>query len=91
MRRLWIAACLTLAIYLVAAGAVALAGLHDHVTTADIIVVPGNTVQADGSPSERRIVHMAGFEPVILSEQEIGVIDVRLPLSTNTPSSSQHG
>jgi len=53
MRRLWIAAAVIPAIYLAAAGAVALAGLHDHVTTADIIVVPGNTVQADGSPSER--------------------------------------
>jgi len=39
--------------YLVAAAVLALVGLHDHAAPADVIVVPGNTVRPDGTPSER--------------------------------------
>lgn len=38
---------------LLAAAAIAMVGLHDHGEAADLIVVPGNTVHADGSLSER--------------------------------------
>lgn len=38
---------------LAAAAAISIAGLQDHGDKADIIVVPGNTVHADGSLSER--------------------------------------
>lgn len=36
-----------------AAAAIVASGLADHVATADVIVVPGNTVAADGTPSPR--------------------------------------
>jgi len=39
--------------YLAAAVALALVGLRDHAAPADLIVVPGNTVRPDGTPSER--------------------------------------
>ena len=39
--------------YLLAAIVVAGLGLHDHVTHAGVIVVPGNTVARDGTPSPR--------------------------------------
>lgn len=39
--------------YLVAAGIVAFDGFSDRVTTADLVVVPGNTVYSDGSLSRR--------------------------------------
>lgn len=38
---------------LAAATALTVAGLSDHVETADAVVVPGNTVNPDGSPSAR--------------------------------------
>ena len=45
---------LTLAgVYLLAAVVLAGVGLHDHVAHADVIVVPGNTVAGDGTPSPR--------------------------------------
>ena len=45
---------LSLAAYLAAAAAIAVIGLRDHTSnTADIIVVPGNTVHADGTLSRR--------------------------------------
>ena len=53
MRKAWIAVGIALAVYLAAAAAVALVGFHDRVNEADIIVVPGNTVRADGTLSER--------------------------------------
>jgi len=40
-------------LYCVAAVPIVYVGLHDQVEAADIIVVPGNTVQPDGLPSER--------------------------------------
>lgn len=38
---------------LLAAGAIVAAGLNDHVANADLIVVPGNTIAPDGTPSPR--------------------------------------
>lgn len=46
-------AALVAASYLAAAAALALVGLHDHAAPADLIVVPGNTVLPDGTPSAR--------------------------------------
>jgi vancomycin permeability regulator SanA len=37
----------------VIAGAVAIAGLNDQVTSADAVIVPGNTVHPDGTLSDR--------------------------------------
>lgn len=53
MKRITAAVLLVLAIYAGAAGAIALLGFRDHATTADIIVVPGNTVRPDGTVSPR--------------------------------------
>jgi vancomycin permeability regulator SanA len=53
IRKLRIAFLALLIAGLIAAAALVAAGLHDHGDTADIIVVPGNTVYADGSLSER--------------------------------------
>ena len=39
--------------YVLAAGVLAGLGLHDRVAHADVIVVPGNTVARDGTPSPR--------------------------------------
>lgn len=36
-----------------AAGIIVMSGLNDHVANADLIVVPGNTIAPDGSPSPR--------------------------------------
>lgn len=44
---------LVLGIYLAAALVIASVGFLDHSAPADLIVVPGNTVRVDGSPSER--------------------------------------
>lgn len=52
-RRITTATLLALAIYSGAVGAIALIGFQDHATPADIIVVPGNTVQPDGTVSAR--------------------------------------
>lgn len=48
-----LAASVVLALFVAAAAGLAVIGLHDHDTVADIIVVPGNTVNPDGSLSER--------------------------------------
>lgn len=52
-RKIVTVAWIALAVYGAAAAAIALVGFSDHAGTADIIVVPGNTVRADGSVSER--------------------------------------
>jgi len=39
--------------YLLAAAAIVLVGLNDHAVSADIIIVPGNTVSPNGTPSPR--------------------------------------
>ncbi|HEY1393197.1 MAG TPA: YdcF family protein [Methylibium sp.] len=46
-------ALLAAACYLIAAGVIAAAGLQDHLEPADAIVVFGNAVAADGTPSRR--------------------------------------
>jgi uncharacterized SAM-binding protein YcdF (DUF218 family) len=46
-------AAVATACYLVAAAVLAGVGLHDQAAPADVIVVPGNTVQPDGTPSDR--------------------------------------
>ncbi|MGK5079198.1 YdcF family protein [Janthinobacterium sp. HLX7-2] len=43
----------TLAVFLLATAALVLAGLHDRLAPADVIVVPGNTIAIDGTPSPR--------------------------------------
>ncbi len=53
LRKLGVIACVVAVLYCVAAALIAYVGLHDQVAAADIIVVPGNTVQPDGLPSER--------------------------------------
>jgi vancomycin permeability regulator SanA len=53
VRRVRLAFLALLVACLFAATAIAIVGLHDHGDAADIIVVPGNTVHADGSLSER--------------------------------------
>ena len=49
---IWLSA-LTVASFLTAAAVVAAVGLADHVERADMVVVPGNTVYPDGTPSDR--------------------------------------
>lgn len=46
-------AAVVAACYLMAAAALAVVGLRDQAAPADVIVVPGNTVRSDGTPSER--------------------------------------
>ena len=41
------------AVFGLAAAALVLAGLHDELAPADVIVVPGNTILPDGTPSPR--------------------------------------
>lgn len=41
------------AIYLIVALSIAIAGFADQSGNADLIIVPGNTIQADGTPSDR--------------------------------------
>ncbi len=50
MKKFAIAAGVCLGLFAIACGLIAAAGMDDRGTTADIIVVPGNTVNADGSP-----------------------------------------
>jgi len=50
LRRLVLAG---LVLFIAAAGLLVLAGLRDRVADADLIIVPGNTVAADGTPSPR--------------------------------------
>ncbi|MGE5549762.1 MAG: YdcF family protein [Bacteroidota bacterium] len=42
-----------LACFLAGAIAIGAIGLHDHVAEADLAVVPGNTINPDGTPSKR--------------------------------------
>ena len=44
---------LPVASFMLAAAVVAAVGLADHVVRADMVVVPGNTVYPDGTPSDR--------------------------------------
>ncbi|HEY8100043.1 MAG TPA: YdcF family protein [Burkholderiaceae bacterium] len=42
-----------LGIIMIAVGLIVGAGLNDHIAKADLIVVPGNTIASDGTPSPR--------------------------------------
>lgn len=53
MRRLIMGALLALMIFLLATATLVLAGLNDKEAPADVIVVPGNTIMPDGTPSPR--------------------------------------
>jgi uncharacterized SAM-binding protein YcdF (DUF218 family) len=53
MRRLKLTALWVLTTFLLATAALVLAGLHDKLAPADLIVVPGNTILPDGTPSPR--------------------------------------
>lgn len=70
MKRLIIAvaACIVLAAAIIVAS-----GLSDHVEKADVIIVPGNTVNPDGTPSHRLkarldaalLLYRTGYAPLI--------------------------
>jgi len=78
IKRLLIAA---LGCYLLAAGAISVSGLIDHVAPADAIVVLGTTVERDGTPSARlqaRLdgalkVYRQGAAPLIIVSGGLGV------------------
>ncbi|AQR70234.1 hypothetical protein BZG29_19355 [Janthinobacterium sp. LM6] len=53
MRRLTLTALLALITFLLATAAMVLEGLNDKLAPADVIVVPGNTILPDGTPSPR--------------------------------------
>lgn len=53
MRKLTLLCLSTVAVFLLATAALVLAGLHDRLAPADVIVVPGNTIAPDGTPSPR--------------------------------------
>lgn len=53
MRKLSLLCLSTVAVFLLATAALVLAGLHDRLAPADVIVVPGNTIAPDGRPSPR--------------------------------------
>lgn len=53
MRLLLVAAAVPLLLFVLTAAAIVLDGLHDEVGRADVVVVLGNTVHPDGSPSAR--------------------------------------
>lgn len=53
MRKIRWTAVLALITFLLATAALVLAGLNDKLAPADVIVVPGNTIAPDGTPSPR--------------------------------------
>ncbi len=53
MRRLKFLLLIGLCFFLLAVGIIVLEGVNDNVADADLIVVPGHTVTADGTPSPR--------------------------------------
>lgn len=53
MRRLKLFSLLALGCFLLATAAIVVTGLNDEVADADVIVVPGNAVAPDGTPSPR--------------------------------------
>lgn len=53
MRKIILLSLSALAIFLLATAALVLAGLNDKEAPADVIVVPGNTIMPDGTPSPR--------------------------------------
>lgn len=53
MHKLTFLAVSTIGAFLLATGALVATGLHDQLAQADLIVVPGNTIAPDGTPSPR--------------------------------------
>ncbi|WP_300759578.1 YdcF family protein [Janthinobacterium sp.] len=53
MHKLILLALAAAGAFLLATGALVATGLHDQVAQADMIVVPGNTIAPDGTPSPR--------------------------------------
>ena len=53
MRKIILLSLSALAVFLLATAALVLAGLNDKLAPADVIVVPGNTIMPDGTPSPR--------------------------------------
>ena len=53
MRKITVLGLTTAGVFLLATAALVLAGLHDKLAPADVIVVPGNTILPDGTPSPR--------------------------------------
>ena len=53
MRKIILLSLSALAVFLLATAALVLAGLNDKLAPADVIVVPGNTILPDGTPSPR--------------------------------------
>ena len=53
MRKIALLGASTVGIFLLATAALVLAGLNDRLAPADVIVVPGNTILPDGTPSPR--------------------------------------
>ena len=53
MRKIILLSLSALAVFLLATATLVLAGLHDKLAPADVIVVPGNTILPDGTPSPR--------------------------------------
>ncbi|MGK5063295.1 YdcF family protein [Janthinobacterium sp. LB3P112] len=53
MRKITVLGSIAVAMFLLATAALVLAGLHDKLAPADVIVVPGNTILPDGTPSPR--------------------------------------
>ncbi len=53
MRKIILLSLSALVVFLLATATLVLAGLHDKLAPADVIVVPGNTILPDGTPSPR--------------------------------------
>lgn len=53
MRKIILLSLSALAVFLLATATLVLAGLNDKLAPADVIVVPGNTILPDGTPSPR--------------------------------------
>src|SRR5450830_17956 len=53
MRKITVLGLTTAGVFLLATTALVLAGLNDKLAPADVIVVPGNTIAPDGTPSPR--------------------------------------
>ena len=53
MRKITVLGLTTAGVFLLATTALVLAGLNDKLAPADVIVVPGNTIMPDGTPSPR--------------------------------------
>jgi vancomycin permeability regulator SanA len=79
-RRVFVGLLAGCAAFLIACGVLVCAGLHDDDDSADVAVVPGNTVRPDGSPSPRLAARLdralelyrAGRVPLIFVSGGVG-------------------